>query len=97
MYVVMNRLTVSEENTGRLEEGFSRSVERMKSVPGCVAFTFLKEDGIEGDPVYISMTNWESEEAFHAWTQSEAFRASHRNAGGTGAHGEIHMYRAVFS
>lgn len=97
MYVVMNKLTVASANAGRIEEGFSRSAERMRGVPGCVSFTFLKEDGIEGDPVYISMTQWESEDAFRAWTQSESFRNAHANAGQTGAHGELHLYRTVFA
>ena len=31
--------------------------------------------------LYASHTVWESKDAFVAWTQSEHFRAAHRNAG----------------
>jgi heme-degrading monooxygenase HmoA len=31
--------------------------------------------------LYASHADWESRDAFTAWTQSEHFRASHRNAG----------------
>lgn len=32
--------------------------------------------------LYASHTIWANRAAFEAWTQSEAFRAAHRNAGG---------------
>ena len=96
MYVVMNRLTVTPENAGHLEQGFAHSAERMRAVPGCGNFHLLKEAGIEGDVVYMVMTEWENEAAFHAWTESDAFRRAHANAGDTGAMGEVHTYTAIF-
>ena len=53
----------------------------MRAVPGCLNFNLLKEAGIEGDAVYVAMTEWENEAAFHAWTESDAFRRAHANAG----------------
>ncbi len=96
MYVVMNRLTVATEHAGRLEEGFAHSAGRMREIPGCVHFSLLKEAGVEGESVYVALTQWEDEAAFRAWTESDAFRRSHANAGQSGAMGEVHRYTSVF-
>jgi heme-degrading monooxygenase HmoA len=96
MYVVTNKLTVPPENAARLEEGFAHANERMRDVPGCLHFTLLREEGVDGSPIYIAMTNWEDEAAFQAWITSDNFRRSHANAGDSGAMGEVHSYTAVF-
>ncbi len=96
MYVVMNRLTVPREQASKLEEGFAHSTDRMREIPGCLNFNLLKEEGVTGDAVYLAMTAWESESAFRAWTESDAFRRAHANAGQSGAMGEVHQYTAVF-
>ena len=96
MYVVMNRLTVPVEQAGHLEQGFSHSAGRMHEVPGCLNFNLLKEERIDGEAVYVALTEWETEAAFRAWTESDAFRRAHANAGQSGAMGEVHMYTAVF-
>jgi len=38
--------------------------------------------------LYLSHTLWASQEAFTAWTKSEAFRSAHR---GAGSHGDIYL------
>ena len=83
MYVVMNRLTVAPENAGHLEQGFAHSAGRMREVPGCGDFHLLKEADVEGDAVYMVVTEWADEAAFRAWTESEAFRKAHAQGGHT--------------
>ncbi|MGI8857593.1 MAG: antibiotic biosynthesis monooxygenase family protein [Thermomicrobiales bacterium] len=96
MYVMMNRLTVTPENAGHLEQGFAHSAGRMREVPGCGDFHLLKETGTEGAAVYMVLTEWADEASFRAWTESDAFRRAHANAGDTGAMGDVHMYTAIF-
>ena len=96
MYVVMNRLTVAPENAGHLEQGFAHSAGRMREVPGCGNFHLLKEADTQGDTVYMVLTEWEDEAAFHDWAESDAFRRAHANAGQSGAMGEVHTYTAIF-
>jgi heme oxygenase (staphylobilin-producing) len=96
MYVVTNTLRVPAAHATNVEQGFSHSVDRMKQIPGCVHFTLLKEAGVEGDPVYVAMTHWESEDAFKAWVASDDFRRAHANAGQSGAMGEVHSYTVAF-
>lgn len=96
MYVVMNRLTVAPENAGHLEQGFAHSAARMRETAGCNDFHLLKEMGTEGDAVYMVLTEWADEAAFHAWAESDAFRRAHANAGQSGAMGEVHTYTAIF-
>ncbi len=96
MYVVMNRLTVPPEQAEHLEHGFSQSAGRMRAVDGCLAFQLLKEDNVAGNTVYVALTQWKDEAAFTTWTESDAFRRAHANAGQSGAMGEVHRYRAVF-
>jgi heme oxygenase (staphylobilin-producing) len=96
MYVVTNTLRVPAEHAANVEHGFSHSVDRMKQIPGCLNFTLLKEEGVEGNPVYVAMTHWQDEAAFRAWVASEDFRRAHANAGQSGAMGEVHSYSVVF-
>jgi heme-degrading monooxygenase HmoA len=50
-------------------------------VPGFVRFHLLRGATTDQYTLFASHTEWESEAAFVAWTQSEAFRAAHANAG----------------
>ena len=43
----------------------------------------LKGPEREDHVLYASHTIWATQDAFAAWTNSEAFRAAHRGAGGT--------------
>lgn len=68
----------------------------MRAVPGCGDFHLLRETGTEGETVYMVLTEWEDEAAFRAWTESDAFRRAHANAGQSGAMGDVHLYTAIF-
>lgn len=97
MYVVMNVLTVPEEGKAKMIELFSNSAENMKKVPGCVEFQFLSSANEEKQVVY---TKWVSQEAFKAWTESEAFRKAHderRTRGTTATGSKLEIYEVVHS
>ena len=50
-------------------------------VPGFLEFHLLRGPERDDHVLYSSHTVWASKEAFTAWTQSEHFRAAHRDAG----------------
>lgn len=76
MYIVMNRLTVNEGRGPDLEAAFAQRAKLVEGTPGFMAFHLLRPT--EGN-TYISMSRWESQEAFAAWTRSPAFAEGHRS------------------
>ncbi|MBN3522593.1 antibiotic biosynthesis monooxygenase [Paenibacillus apiarius] len=75
-------------NTIRIKAGFGKQVaERfanakgVQQMPGFVRMEAWLGEGKEGEEELKVCTLWENEEAFHNWTSSETFRASHRGAG----------------
>lgn len=74
MYLAMNRFRVNVEREAEWEAIWRDRETYLQEVPGFVQFMLLR--GAEpGD--YISYSAWEDQAAFHAWTQSEAFRRGH--------------------
>ncbi|MDF1728478.1 MAG: antibiotic biosynthesis monooxygenase [Sulfitobacter sp.] len=83
MYLAMNRFTVTTENAKAFEALWLNRDSHLKEMEGFVAFHMLKGPEVEGRILYASHTVWASEEAFRAWTRSDAFRAAHKDAGQT--------------
>jgi len=91
MFLVTNRLTVNEGWGVELERRFAERAGQIEREPGfirmCVMRPVLRRKDRttgqwttkDGPGVYQIQTWWESEEAFWAWTQSESFRAAHKN------------------
>jgi heme-degrading monooxygenase HmoA len=73
MYIVMNRFTLSPGRHAEFEGRWKERNSYLKTQPGFLRFRLLKLD----DTHYSSYAEWESEAAFSAWTQSEAFRKAH--------------------
>ncbi|SIO55606.1 Heme-degrading monooxygenase HmoA [Rhodovulum sp. ES.010] len=82
MYLTMNRFKVKPGAEDAFEAVWKNRDSHLKSVPGFVAFHLLKGPERDGYRLYASHTFWESEDAFTAWTKSEAFRAAHKGAKG---------------
>jgi heme-degrading monooxygenase HmoA len=99
MFVAMNRFRVHEG----FEQGFEeiwRTRERLvTNEPGFLEFKLLRGDTSEGITPYISHSTWASKDAFTAWTNSESFRAAHRDArspeGTLAGHPEYAGYEVV--
>lgn len=81
MYIAMNRFKVAVGSEAAFEELWTTRDTHLKDVPGFVEFHLLKGPNREDHMLYSSHTVWANRGAFEAWTQSEAFRAAHRNAG----------------
>ncbi|MAC79777.1 MAG: antibiotic biosynthesis monooxygenase [Rhodobacteraceae bacterium] len=83
MYLTMNRFKVRKDAAAEFETVWKSRDSHLETVPGFVSFHLLKGTETEDQILFASHTVWESEEAFKAWTRSEAFRQAHKNAGGT--------------
>lgn len=81
MFVAMNRFQVRHGHETEFEEVWRNRDSRLKDSPGFVKFNLLRGPEHETFTLYASHTLWESRAAFEAWTQSDAFRDAHRNAG----------------
>ncbi|APE44518.1 antibiotic biosynthesis monooxygenase [Sulfitobacter alexandrii] len=93
MYIAMNRFTVPLENAEAFEALWLGRDSHLKEMEGFVEFHMLRGPEQDGKVLFASHTVWRSEEAFRAWTRSEAFRASHKGAGGTA---KLHEGTPVF-
>jgi heme-degrading monooxygenase HmoA len=88
MYLTMNRFKVRTGKEAAFEEVWASRDSHLRSVPGFKAFHLMRGPSEEDHTLYASHTAWESEEAFQAWTRSEAFRAAHKGAGG---HSDLYL------
>jgi heme-degrading monooxygenase HmoA len=81
MYIAMNRFKVALGSEQDFEEVWARRDSHLKEVPGFLEFHLLRGPKREDHVLYSSHAVWVDEAAFEDWTKSEAFRATHRNAG----------------
>ncbi len=83
MFVAMNRFHVAVGQEEAFEAVWKGRDSSLAEMPGFIDFHLLRGESVpeEGCTPFISKSNWESKDAFVAWTRSENFRAAHRNAG----------------
>jgi len=80
--VKINAIEVPEGRAEALEERFRARLGEVERRPGFLGFELLRPTA--GETRYFVYTRWESEEAFRAWVESDAFRRGH--AGESGRH-----------
>ena len=73
MYIAMNRFRLNPGHSEAFEARWKERQSFLKDQPGFLRFRLLKLD----ESRYSSYAEWESQAAFEAWTQSEAFRKAH--------------------
>ena len=81
MFIAMNRFRVVPGHEEAFEAMWANRKGRLAEVPGYVEFHMLKGPKAADHSLYASHAVWATEEHFQAWTKSEQFRESHRNAG----------------
>jgi heme-degrading monooxygenase HmoA len=81
MFIAMNRFKVVKGQEPAFEKRWLERDSYLDQVSGFLAFHLLRGAEQEAYTLYSSHTMWASKEAFIAWTQSEPFRAAHRDAG----------------
>jgi len=80
-YFAMNRFRVLRGHEETFLNHWRTRESHLDTVPGFVHFHLLQGPQNEDSTLFISHTQWESEQAFIDWTHSEAFRKAHANAG----------------
>ncbi|GAA0966274.1 mycobilin-forming heme oxygenase MhuD [Actinocorallia libanotica] len=94
--VKINALTVPEGMGPELEKRFAARAGLVEGSEGFEGFELLRPT--DGTDRYLVYTRWSSEEAFQAWTKSQAFSQGHakaaadaqQNAGQGAGHGHGH-------
>ena len=81
MYIAMNRFKVMKGAESAFEHVWLSRDTHLDRVPGFIEFHLLRGPERDDHVLYSSHTVWASKDAFTAWTQSEHFRAAHRDAG----------------
>ena len=82
MFFAMNRFKVKKGAEEDFEQVWLNRESHLEDVPGFVEFHLLKGPERDDHVLYASHSLWQSQEAFEAWTRSDAFRKAHAGAGG---------------
>jgi len=90
MYIAMNRFKVKLGSEQAFEDIWQNRDSNLAGVPGFVEFHMLKGPRTDTHTLYSSHTVWRSYEDFDAWTKSQAFRDSHKNASKNDVHYDGH-------
>lgn len=83
MFLAMNRFRIALGREQEFIDVWRKRESYLDEVPGFKEFHLMQGPSTEEYTLFASHTVWESEEAFAAWTRSEAFRKAHANAGAT--------------
>ncbi len=79
MFVVMNRISVNPDFNDAFIERFGDRASLVDKMPGFVSFQLMQP--VSPDDPFIVMTVWADKAAFDAWTESDAFKQGHAQAG----------------
>ena len=78
MFVMMNRMTVSDEDREHFEYLFKTRARAVDRRPGFVRAEILRPS--KGN-TYIVMTHWKDKDSFLGWTNSEEYKEGHQRTG----------------
>lgn len=81
MFIAMNRFKIKLGHEQTFIDIWKGRDSYLHEVPGFKQFSLLQGATHDEYTLFSSHATWESREAFEAWTQSEAFRKAHANAG----------------
>lgn len=82
MYIAMNRFRIAPGKENEFIQIWKNRESYVEGMTGFREFHLLQGPTSEDHTLFISHTVWDSEKAFVAWTESEAFRKAHGSAGG---------------
>lgn len=82
MFIAMNRFKVVKGEEEAFEQIWASRRTRLEEMEGFVSFRLLRGPEREDHTLYASHTMWETKASFLAWTTSQQFRDSHKDAGG---------------
>lgn len=82
MFIAMNRFKIAPGREQDFIEIWKNRESRLDVVPGFKEFHLLQGPSDDECTLFASHAVWGSQAAFEAWTNSEAFKKAHANAGG---------------
>lgn len=85
VFISINHIPVAKGREKDFEKMFQERERAVEDMPGFISLDVLKpgqkmlmgEAPQESDNEYQVLTRWESEQAFHGWVGSEAFKKAH--------------------
>jgi len=77
MYVVTNRVPVTENYKTEFENRFKDRAGKINQLAGFIRMEVMRP--VDESSPYLVMTVWENEAAFSAWIGSEDFKLAHQN------------------
>lgn len=80
-YVVINAITVPDENRPEFERRFANRAGEVSKAEGFEAFELLRPASEAAADRYFVYTRWASKEAFEGWMSSSAFTQGHKGGG----------------
>jgi heme-degrading monooxygenase HmoA len=80
MFIAMNRFRIALGREELFEKLWRERESYLDEVPGFRAFHLLRGPSDAEATLYASHSEWESREAFEAWTRSESFVRAHAQA-----------------
>ncbi len=80
MYIAMNRFQIAIGRERDFENLWRQRESSLDEVEGFLEFHLLRGPTDEKATLFASHTVWNSQGAFEAWTNSEAFRKAHAQA-----------------
>lgn len=83
MFIAMNRFRIARGREAEFVAHWKNRESYLDEVPGFREFHLLEGPITDEYTLFASHTVWESEDAFAAWTRSDAFRKAHATAGQT--------------
>lgn len=81
MFIAMNRFRVKLGEEETFETIWRERDTFLSEVPGFKEFQLLRGPSTEDHTLFASHAIWQSREDFENWTQSDAFRKAHAQAG----------------
>ena len=80
MYLAMNRFKIVLGKEDEFETVWKSRETHLENVIGFKKFNLIKGSSNKEFSLYVSHSEWNSEEDFWDWTKSESFRLAHKNA-----------------
>ena len=93
MYLAMNRFKIVIGKEDEFETVWKSRETHLDGVKGFKKFNLIKGDTNKEFSLYVSHSEWNSEEDFINWTKSDAFRQAHK---GAGQHSDIYLGHPEF-
>ena len=81
MFIALNRFKIVPGKEAQFEKVWRERDTHLDGVKGFKKFHLVKGEKNNEFSLYASHSIWNSKEDFINWTQSEAFRLAHKNAG----------------